>query len=84
MSVCGGTNLTKGDEQLVCVLKMSVFGPQSSIECITVMAKLVAALHDESHGKVVIGRQLVSMEDDDLSPGHHLLMKKTDGFSTGI
>ncbi len=47
--------LSETKQQLVCLQETSVFGLESSIECITVVAKLVAALHDKSHGVVVTG-----------------------------
>lgn len=69
--------LSETKQQLVCLQKMSVFGLQSSIKSITIVAKLIAPLHNKSHGVVVTSWQLVSMKDDDLSPSHHLLMKPT-------
>ncbi|TNN68527.1 hypothetical protein EYF80_021312 [Liparis tanakae] len=57
-------------------------GLKRGVERVTEVAKLVAALHDESRGVVVAGRQLVSVEDDDLSSRHHLLMEETRDENT--
>lgn len=48
--------LSKTKQQLVCLQKNRVFGLESSSECVTVVAKLVATLHNESHGIVMTGR----------------------------
>lgn len=70
--------LSETKQQLVCVQETSVSFLESSIECITVVSKLVAALHNESHGVVMTGRQLVTMKDDDLSSSHHLLSDQAE------
>lgn len=56
-----------------------VFGLQGRVQRVAEVSQLVAALHDERHGVVVSGRQLVSVEDDDLSSGHHLLVEEHRG-----
>lgn len=72
---CISQYLSKTKQQLVCLQKTRVFGLKSSVECITVVAKLVAALHNESHGIVVTGWKLVPMKDDDLGSSHHFLIE---------
>lgn len=51
--MCISKYLPKTKQHLVCLQKTSVFGLESSSECITVVTKLIAALHDQSHGIVV-------------------------------
>lgn len=78
-------HLIETKQQLVCVQQTRVSGLQSGVQSVTVVAKLVAALHDESHGEVVTGRKLVTVKDDDLSSRHHLLTEPTedgDGLDT--
>ena len=46
-------HLSKAKQQLVCLEKTSMFGLEGCVECVTGVAELIAALHDESHGVVV-------------------------------
>lgn len=47
--------------------------PQSGVQGVAVVAELVAALHDEAHGVVVAGGQLVPVKDEDLALRHGVL-----------
>lgn len=61
-----------------------VFGLEGGVQRVAEVPQLVAPLHDERHCVVVGGGQLVSVEDDDLRSGHHLLAEeqRRNPFST--
>lgn len=61
-----------------------MFGLQGRIQRVAEVSQLVAALHDERHGVVVSGGQLVSVEDDNLSSGHHLLVEDQRGTALAL
>lgn len=65
--------LFKTQQQLVRVQELCTFSLQSGMESVAVVAKLIAALHDQRHGIVVTSGQLVSVKDADLGLRHHLL-----------
>lgn len=72
------SHLSETQQQLVRLQEVCAFSLQSGIQSVAVVAKLVAALHDERHGVVVTSRQLVSVKDEDLSLRHHLLPQPTN------
>lgn len=72
------SHLSETQQQLVRLQEVCAFSLQSSIESVAVVAKLIAALHDERHGVVVTSRQLVSVKDEDLSLRHRLLPQPTN------
>lgn len=67
-------------QQVSCSGERSPLGAYGSSEDIAEMPQLVAALDDECQGVVVIGSQLVTMQDHNLGPRHLLLIHKHNSF----
>lgn len=67
--------LSDTKQQPVSLHQRSAFGFESSRKRVAAVAQLVAALHDEGHGVVVAGWQLVSVKDEDLGSRRYFLLR---------
>lgn len=70
---CQHFYLFKAEQQVSCSNERGPLGSYGSSDDITEMSQLIAALHDECQGIVVVGSQLVTMQNHHLGTSHLLL-----------
>lgn len=64
-------------QQVSCSIERGPFGAYGVGDYITVVPQLVAVLDDERQGVVMVGGQLVAVQDHQLSSSHLLLIRHT-------
>lgn len=66
----------EAEQKVPCSSERGPFGAYGSSDDITVMSQLIAALNDERQGIMVVGGQLVTVQDHHLGTSHLLLIHK--------
>lgn len=76
--------LFETEQEVSCPSERAPLGAYGSGDDVTEMPQLVAPLDNESQGVVVVGGQLVTMQDHHLSTSHLLLIHRDTNTHQGL